>query len=120
MPVPPGKSPVRMMRFADLDFAPRFEHGDETQIAELCGTGDASQLGVGWAKLSKARIPWTTRYDEMVTVYQGKLLLHTDEKTHHLGELDSIWMPAGTELVYEAEYALIQYAIHPANWASGS
>jgi len=109
-----------MMRFAGIELVPRFEYGDMAQIAELCGVGDATQLGVGWARLSKAHIPWTTRYDEVVTVYQGQLRLHTDGKIHHLGELDSIWLPAGTELVYEAEYALIHYAIHPANWAPDS
>ncbi len=113
-----GKSPVRMMRFADLEFAPRFEHGDAAKIAELCGACNATQLGIGWARLSKTPIPWTTRYDEVVTVYQGQLQLHMDDETHILSELDSIWLAAGTALVYDSEHALIQYAIHPANWAS--
>ncbi|MCY4148773.1 MAG: ethanolamine utilization protein EutQ [Gammaproteobacteria bacterium] len=110
MPVSPEKTPVRMMRFADLEFAPRFEHGDTSQVAELCGTDDATQLGVGWARLSKARIFWTIRYDEVVAVYQGQLKLHTEGKTHQLSELDSIRLPGGTQLVHEAEHALIQYA----------
>ncbi len=111
------KSPVRMMSFADLEFSPRFEYGEMAQVAEVCGSDDKTQLGVGWAKLSRARIPWTTRYDEVVTVHQGQLQLHTNGNTHNLNEQDSIWLPAGTNLVYEAEQALIQYAIYPANWA---
>ncbi|MCY4050993.1 MAG: ethanolamine utilization protein EutQ [Gammaproteobacteria bacterium] len=112
----PEKSSVRMMCFAGLDFAPRFEHGDMAKVAEICGADDKTQLGVGWVKLSKARIPWTTRYDEVITVFRGQLQLHTDGDTHNLNKQDSIWLPAGTSLVYEAENALIHYAIHPANW----
>ena len=33
-----------------------------------------------------------------------------------LGVGDCIWLPDGTELIYEAESALIHFAIHPANW----
>jgi hypothetical protein len=33
---------------------------------------------------------------------------------------DCIWLPAGTELVYQAESALIHFAIHPSNWHEAS
>jgi hypothetical protein len=31
-------------------------------------------------------------------------------------ELDSIWLPAGTALEYDAETVLVCYSIHPSNW----
>jgi len=33
------------------------------------------------------------------------------------GPRDTVWLPEGTELTYEAENALIVWAIHPADWA---
>ena len=35
-----------------------------------------------------------------------------------LGPKDSIWFPAGTELVYEPEHALVFFAVHPASAVS--
>ncbi|MXZ81824.1 MAG: ethanolamine utilization protein EutQ [Gammaproteobacteria bacterium] len=120
MPSRPEKSPIRLVRFGDIQFGPRFEHGDMARIAEVCGENDGTELGVGWARLTGARIPWTIRYDEVLTVFEGQLQLHADGRLYSLEARDSIWLPAGTELVYEADYALIHFAIHPSSWASGS
>ena len=73
-------------------------------------------LGVGWGRLHNARIPWTIRYDEVLTVFEGELRLHTGGEMHVLQPRDCIWLPAGTELVYEADAALVHFAIHPSNW----
>ena len=110
------KAPLRVMRFADLDFSPRFEYGDMAEVAGICGADDGSQLGVGWGRLHNARIPWTIRYDEVLTVFDGELRLHSGGEVHVLRPPDSIWLPAGTELVYEAEAALVHFAIHPSDW----
>ena len=55
-----------------------------------------------------------------VNVFEGELTLHANGTPHVLGPRDSIWIPAGTELVYEAENALVHYAIHPANWSESN
>ena len=90
------------------------------QVTGLCGTEDGSELGAGWARFSNApiswTIPWTIRYDEVLTVFEGELRVHTGTDQHLLRERDCIWLPAGTELVYEATSALVYFAIHPANW----
>ena len=39
--------------------------------------------------------------------------IYANHTVHELATLDSIWLPAGSELVYEAENALVSYAIHP-------
>jgi len=39
-----------------------------------------------------------------------------DPGHRHWRERDCIWLPAGTELIYEATSALAYFAIHPANW----
>ncbi len=114
------KAPVRIERFDDIEYAPRFEYGEMAEVAEVCGADDGSQLGVGWVRLRNARIPWTIRYDEVLTLFEGELRLHTGGEVHELRPRDCIWLPAGTELVYEAKSALVHYAIHPSNWHEAS
>jgi ethanolamine utilization protein EutQ len=53
-------------------------------------------------------------------VFEGELRLHTGGEVHELQPQDCIWLHAGTELVYEAELALVHFAIHPSNWHEGS
>ena len=110
------KSPLRLMRFDELDFEPRFEYGEMAEVTGLCGSDDGTELGTGWGRMTNARIPWTIRYDEILTVFEGQLSLHANDTVHTLNPKDSIWLPAGTELVYETDYALVHFAIHPANW----
>ena len=110
------KAGVRVERFDKLEFAPRFEYGEMAEVSGVCGAEDGTELGVGWGRLSNARIPWTIRYDEVLTVFEGVLMLHANGVVHELQPRDSIWLPSGTELVYEAESALIHFAIHPSNW----
>ena len=110
------KSPVRIERFGELEFAPRFEYGEMAEVAGVCGSDDGSELGVGWGRLLNARIPWTIRYDEVLTIFEGELRLHTGGQVQVLQPRDCIWLPTGTKLVYEAEYALVHFAIHPSNW----
>ena len=114
------KAAVRLTSFDALEFAPRFEYGDVAEVAGVCGDSDGTELGVGWGRLTNARIPWTIKYDEVLTVFEGQLRLHTGGETYELGPRDCIWLPNGTELVYEAESALIHFAIHPSNWHEDS
>jgi ethanolamine utilization protein EutQ len=109
-----------MLRYDDLEFTPRFEYGDMARVAETCGAADGSELGAGWVWLDGARIPWTIRYDELLTVFEGALRLHAGGEVFELGIRDSVWLPAGTEVIYEAESALVHYAIHPSNWQAAS
>ena len=110
------KAPVRLQHFDALEFVPRFEYGEMAEVSGICGAEDGTELGTGWGKLTNARIPWTIRYDEVLTVFDGVLRLHTNGKLYELKARDSIWLPKGTELIYEAESALIHFARHPCNW----
>lgn len=115
-----AKSAPRVMKRSDADFVPRFEYGKMAQASHLCGTEDGSKLGAGLVRLSKAEIPWTVKYDEIILVLEGTFTVRTEADVLTAGPLDSIWLPAGTALTYEAEEALLFYAIHPADWASQS
>jgi ethanolamine utilization protein EutQ len=112
------KAKPRVMKWTNADFQPRFEYGDQAQAAHLCGEVDGSELGAGLVRLTDARIPWTVRYDEVVLVLEGTFTARTQDAVLTAGPLDSIWLPAGTKLTYEAESALLFYAIHPSNWAT--
>ena len=114
--VPPEKSPLQFRQFSDLHFEPRFEYGHMAESAEICGLKDGTSLGTGFARMKNARIPWTIQYDEVLIVFEGELRIHVNGEIHALFARDSIWLPAGTELVYEADNALVAYAIHPSNW----
>jgi len=38
-------------------------------------------------------------------------------ETLEAGMFDTIWLPAGTELTYLAENALVFYSLYPSDWA---
>lgn len=111
-----AKTPLRQWSFDQLRFTPRFEYGEMAELTEICGSNTGSEMAAGWCRFSNARIPWTIYYDEVLTVFEGSLRLHANGEVHRLEARDSIWLPAGTELVYEAESALVFYAAHPATW----
>ena len=114
------KSAPRVMNLDELTFSPRFEYGDQAQVAELCGSEDGSLLGVGLVRLTQARIPWTIKYDEFILVLEGHFTVETDTCVLAAVANQALWLPAGTRLTYQAEKALLLYAIHPTNWAAGA
>jgi ethanolamine utilization protein EutQ len=112
-----AKQPPRLIQAGRQQFIPRFEYGDQAQVAVICGPDDGTALGTGMVRMQNAEIPWTIKYDEVVLVLEGSVTIRTDAGDLTAGPHDSIWLPAGTELTYLAEDALVFYAIHPANWA---
>ncbi len=112
-------TPARAISLKSLNFAPRFEYGEQAEVVEVCGTGDGSELGTGYARFKDAAIPWTVKYDEVVLVLEGHLTIHTAQGDLEAGPHDCIWLPEGTDLTYIAQSALVFYAIQPASWASG-
>lgn len=100
-----------------LGFTPRFAYGNQAEIAEVSGAGDGTALGTGFVRMRDAAIPWTIQYDEVVLVLEGHLTIVVGEDRFEAGPMETIFLPAGTGLVYEARSALVFYAIHPADWA---
>ena len=113
-----AKSEPRVMKWEGAEFLPRFEYGEMAQAAQLCGEVDGTELAAGFVRMQNANIPWTVRYDEIVLVLEGEFRVRTEDDLLVAKAMDSIWLPAGTKLNYEAEEALVFYAIHPADWAS--
>ncbi len=110
-----GKATARLKRFEDLAFIPRFEHGETAQLAEICGAGDGTPLGVGLVRLNGANFEWTVTYDEVLIVLSGQLTVTAKDAVMTAGPHDSIWLPAGTALTYDAEHCMVAYAIHPSS-----
>ena len=105
------------MLLDELKFTPRFEYGDQAQVAQLCGADDGSKLGVGLVRLSNAAIPWTIKYDELILVLEGVLTVKTVVAELSATANQAMWLPAGTQLTYSSDKALLLYAIHPTDWA---
>lgn len=109
-----AKAEPRAFPFSGIAFVPRFAHGELCSVGAVCGAGLGSELGTGFARMTGARIPWTVSYDEVLTVIEGELTVHAGGREHRLGPKDSMWLPAGTDVIYEADDALVHYAVHPA------
>ena len=120
MTVEQHKAAPRAVQFGHLDFTPRFAYGEQATIAEVTGTGDGTVLGIGFVRLTNAKIPWTVTYDEVVLVLEGALTIRTSEGDLEAGPQDCIWLPRNTALTYISKSALVFYAIHPSNWADSS
>jgi ethanolamine utilization protein EutQ len=110
-----GKTPAALVRFEDLEFIPRFEHGEMAQLAEICGAGHGTPLGAGIVRMSGAKFDWTVTYDEVLVVLSGELKVTTKDGGMTAGPRDSVWLPAGTEITYEVQECMVVYAIHPAS-----
>ena len=113
------KSPARVASPQSLPFVPRFEYGHMAEATAMTGPEDGTRLGSGFARMTRAEIPWTVQYDEVILVLEGQLTVRTAEGDLTAGPQECIWLPNGTELTYIAENALVFYAIEPANWAEG-
>lgn len=113
------KTPPKRVSFDELNFVPRFEYGDQAQSAKISSSDDGTLLGTGFVRMRNASIPWTVGYDEVIFVVEGELTVKTPAGDLTAGPKETIWLPAGTELVYEAEEVLVFYAMQPTNWADG-
>lgn len=111
-----GKSPARVNRFAELSFEPRFAYPEMAEVVELVGMADQSELAGGFARFTQADIPWRVRYDELILVISGSLIVETPEGSQEAGPMDSIWLPADTPVRYISEDALVFYSLQPASW----
>ena len=84
-------------------------------MSVITGVEQGTELGTGFGRLKGAKLEWTVHYDEVILVIEGHLTVTTRDGVFELGPKDSIWLPKGTALTYEAEDALIFFAVHPAS-----
>lgn len=115
---PAEKSPPRVNKFAELEFAPRFAFPQMCQVVEVAGLADMSELSGGFARFRDAEIPWQVRYDELILVIEGEISIQTPQGLLVAGPKDTIWLPKGTPVTYMSKDALVFYSLQPASWAN--
>ncbi|MEM7060796.1 MAG: cupin domain-containing protein [Pseudomonadota bacterium] len=111
----PGTSQPKRIPFDEVPFRPRAEGGDMAMMSVITGAEQGTELGTGFGRLTDAKLEWTVHYDEVLLVLEGHLTVRTEAGVFELGPKDSVWLPKGTALTYEAEDALIFFAVHPAS-----
>jgi ethanolamine utilization protein EutQ len=110
---PARKAPAKVIPYENVPFAPRFAYGEMCDIGPVVGERDGAPFGFGFARMTGAEIPWTITYDEVLLVISGVIRIRIGRKVLAAGPGDSVWLPAGTALVYEAQDCLVAYAVHP-------
>ena len=111
-------APARLNRFSDLQFQSRFAYPDMAKVVEVAGLADRSELAGGFARFTRADIPWQVKYDELILVIAGELTVETPDGRLSAGPQDTIWLPAGTPVRYISQDALVFYALQPASWVN--
>jgi ethanolamine utilization protein EutQ len=78
--------------------------------------GNSETMGAGLGLFDTgASIPWTVTYDEVLFIHEGNFTLRVGDTAFEAGPGDTLWIPAHTELVYDAaEPVTFFYAVYPA------
>jgi ethanolamine utilization protein EutQ len=101
----------------------RFETylGDEVEpelggakIARLVGSSNSTSMAGGIVIYERITVDWDLPFDEMITVVEGEMFIHSGGATYSLACGDVAWFPAHTPLTYEVpERVVVSYAIWP-------
>jgi ethanolamine utilization protein EutQ (cupin superfamily) len=84
------------------------------RIAHLIGSSNSSSMGGGVVIYEQITVDWNLPFDEMITVIEGVMHIHSDGTSDRLGPGDVPWFPAHTPLTYEVpDRVIVSYAIHP-------
>jgi ethanolamine utilization protein EutQ len=99
------------VRYLGDDAAP--ENGN-ARIARLITSSSSSSIGGGVVVYERITVDWDLPFDEMITVIEGAMRIHSGGASYGLGPGDVAWFPARTPLTYEVpERVVVSYAIHP-------
>ncbi len=114
--------PLKHIPFEDLEFTQRHTNGDIAEGVEVVGTADGTKLGFGYGKMLPGKLDeWKVSYDEVITCLEGAITVHAGSQQVQLESKDSVFIPKGTNVVYEpTEATILAYAILPADWAEHS
>ncbi|MDQ0339964.1 ethanolamine utilization protein EutQ (cupin superfamily) [Caldalkalibacillus uzonensis] len=77
----------------------------------------SSTLGGGIVKMKTCKFPWTVRYDEVIYVIEGEVIIHFDGKKLVGQKGDSFFIEKGSPIVYESlSESSFFFSLYPANW----
>jgi ethanolamine utilization protein EutQ len=99
------------VRYLGDDTAP--EKGS-ARISRLIGSSNSSSIGGGVFIYERITVDWVLPFDEMITVIEGTMRIHSGGASYDLNPCDVAWFPARTPLTYEVtERVIVSYAIYP-------
>jgi ethanolamine utilization protein EutQ len=98
------------------EFGAYGEGPGEASIARLVGPQESETMGAYLARFNGRCVPWTVRYDEVITCIEGEFRLRVGPTLHALNPGDVIWIPKDTELAYDGADSLVFIAIAPVDW----
>lgn len=102
---------VKLFRKSDQDLVPK---ANGAAVQGLVNTSFSTRLGAGIGVFQDCSMEWTVTYDEVLFILAGQFRLKTKEGTFHAGPGDTLWIPEGTWLVYEADAPVtFFYAVAP-------
>lgn len=105
------------IKFDHLDTAFTHRGGPpgHAEVGRTVSTELSETMGAGFARWEGAEVEWTVKYDEVIFVITGELIVETREETHVITPGQMLWLPNGTWLKYRG-HALFGYAVYPGNW----
>jgi ethanolamine utilization protein EutQ len=93
----------------------KFTMEDGAAVLALVNAGNSPAMGAGIGIFEDCRIEWTVTYDEVLFIHKGSFRLRVGNDVYHAGPGDTLWIPANTPLVYEADAPVtFFYAVYPA------
>ena len=102
---------VKLFRKSDQDLVPK---ANGAAVQGLVNTSFSTRLGAGIGVFRDCSLAWTVTYDEVLFILEGQFRLKTKDGTFHAGPGDTLWIPEGTWLVYEADAPVtFFYAVAP-------
>ena len=120
-PAAGGDGPVRRAGVALMPESGRayddFTGDGSALIGRDVGAELSRDMGTNLAVFENCNLEWTTRYDEYLYCLEGNLTIRTETDSPTLEPGDSIWIPDGTWMVYEAAAkAVAAVAVYPVDW----
>ena len=99
------------MRYLGDDAAP--EKGS-ARIARLVGNSNSSSMGGGVVIYELITVDWNLPFDEVITIIEGAVNIHSCGTSYKLDPGDVAWFPAHTPLTYEVpDRVVVSYTVHP-------
>lgn len=104
---------VQLFRKSDQPFD--LSNDNKASVLALVNVSNSDSLGAGIGIFDAGcNIPWTVTYDEVLFIHEGNFKLRVGEEVFNAGPGDTLWIPANTELVYDApERVTFFYAVSP-------
>lgn len=107
--------PANKFDHIDTAFTHRGGPPGHAEIGRTVSTELSETMGAGFARWEGAEVEWTVKYDEVIFVITGELIVETREETHVITPGQMLWLSNGTWLKYRG-HALFGYAVYPGNW----